>query len=225
MEELEKSVYTITETRKNTNGKSVNVLELTKNLVCFGASMFGGNMGERLADALLKPVTFTSGVNEDVARKREIEPRIQDMINNINLIIADVQTLSKKDLLVVVDGLDKLQRKEQADLIFLKSRALSGPACRIIYTAPMLIFNSPEFAQVEDTNKSYLLPNIKLYEKGSDSTVYEKGYAFMREVVEKRLMSLKCKPGDVFEQNVLDRLILKSGGIRDNKNTNIPFLE
>ena len=213
LDELAKSVYTITETKKDTGKASFDILELTKNLVCFGASMFGGSIGERLAGTLLKPVTFTSGVSEEIARKREIEPRVQDITNNINLIIADVQTLSKKDLFVVVDGLDKLQRKEQAELIFLKSRALLGPVCRIIYTAPMLIFNSLEFAQIEDTNKSYLLPNIKLYEKESDDKLYGKGYKFMREVVRKRLASLALQPCDVFEQNVLDRLISKSGGI------------
>jgi len=137
--------------------------------------MLAGNIGEKLSQAMLEPFTLTSGVSEEVARKRDIEPQVRDVINNINLIVADIQTKTKKSLLVIVDGLDKLQSIEQAELIFLESRALSGPVCRIIYTVPMLIFNSPKFAQVEEESKSYLLPNVKLYEKTKANKKYERG--------------------------------------------------
>lgn len=214
LEELAESVYTVTyENKKKAKDESLNVVELTKELLCFGASMLGAGLGEKLAQALLKPFSFTSGVSEEVARKREIEPRVQDIITNVNLIIADVETRVGKPLFVVVDGLDKLPRLEQAELVFLDSHALRGPICRIMYTVPMLIFSDPRFAQVEEEGNSYLLPNVKLYERESDTQRDEEGYQFMCAVVRKRLQAVNLLPEELFEPDVLDLIIAKSGGV------------
>jgi hypothetical protein len=211
--ELARSIYTVTYQTRDQGQEALNVGELAKGLICFGASMLGNKLVEKLAEAALKPFTFTSGVSEEVARKREIEPKVQDIINNVNLIIADVETRCNKPILVVVDGLDKLQRREQAELVFLHSRALLGPVCRVIYTVPMLIYTSPLFRQVEEECPSYLLPNIKLYARTADTQRYESGYTVLREVATKRLHALGLYSDDVFEPDVLDQLIFKSGGV------------
>ncbi len=213
LQELARSVYTVTYQMQEREQNALNVTELAKGLVCFGASLLGAGLGEKLAEAALRPFTFTSGVSEEVASKREIEPQVQTIINNVNLIIGDVETQGDKPALVVVDGLDKLQRWEQARLIFLESRALNGPMCRIIYTVPMLIANSLMFGQVEEESKSYVLPNVKLYERSADDQPYEPGYAMMREVVGKRLQTLSLTPDDIFEPDVLALMIGKSGGV------------
>ena len=214
LEELHKSVYTITNTEKETPvTESVNVVELAKNLLVFSAGVLGSKVGEKLAEAILKPFTITSGVSEEIARKREIEPQVQKIVTNINFIIADVQKLAGKPVLVIVDGLDKIQRLEQAKLIFLESRALMGPICRIIYTVPMLIQTIPEFIQATQDCKRYPLPNVKLYEKYDSKRHYEPGYATMREVFTKRLDTIPAAQGDIFEPDVLDYLIEKSGGV------------
>lgn len=213
LEELAKSIYTVNLSSEDAKNKALDIAELTKNLICFGGSMVGGSMGEKIAEAVLKPFNFTSGVSESQVRERSIEPQVQKIINDINLIIADVQTRTNNPLLVIVDGLDKLQRLEQAKLIYLESNALFGPLCRIIYTAPMLIFNSPQFTSVEEECKSYLLPNVKLYEKESEKDLYDNGFKTMRKIVTKRLNSINLRENDVFEKAPLDKLIFKSGGV------------
>lgn len=214
LQALAESIYSIThETKEKVKDQSLNIVELTKDVLCFGASMFGAALGEKLAQAVLNPFSMTSGVSEEVARKRETEPRVQEIITHVNLIITDVQTKVKKNLLVIVDGLDKLPQLEQAELIFFDSRALSGPLCRIIYTVPMLIFSDPRFAQVEEEGGAYFLSNVKLYDREDDSLRDEEGYAFLREVVRKRLHSVPLAPEDVFAPEVLDLLITKSGGV------------
>ena len=80
----------------------------------------------------------------------------------------------------------------------------------------MLIYASPLFAQAEEECKSYVLPNVKLYERTAARERYEPGYETMREVVRKRLATLEptpLTPDDLFEPGVLDKLILKSGGV------------
>lgn len=213
LQELAKSVYTMTYETKEVEKESLDAVELAKELVCFGASMLGAGVGKQLAEAVLKPLTFTSGVSEEIAGKRQIEPQVQNVINNVNLIIAKVQQEARKKLFVVVDGLDKLQRVEQADLIFLHSRALLGPVCRIIYTVPMLVFTSLSFGQTEGETKSYLLPNVKVFERTSDTPPDEKGYATLGAVATARLKSIGQTLDAVFEPEVLDLLIFKSGGV------------
>ncbi len=214
LQELAISVYTLThETKEKARDAALNVAELAKGLFVFSAKLLGAGLVETMAEALLKPFTLSSGVSEETARKREIEPQVQTIINNINLIIADVETGARKPLMILVDGLDKLRRPEQAQLIFLDNSALRGPLCRVMYTVPMLIYNSTQFNQVEEECKSYLLPNVKLYDRNADQKGHDPGYRTMNEVVEKRLASLKLKPGDVFAPGVLDELIRKSGGV------------
>ena len=213
LNELAKSVYTMTYETKGIEKEALNVGELAKELVCFGASMLGAGVGRQLAEAALKPFTFTSGVSEEVAGRRQVEPQVQNIVNNVNLIISEVQQKAQKKLLVVVDGLDKLQRIEQADLLFLQSRALLGPICRIIYTVPMLVFTSLDFGQAERETKSYLLPNVKLFDRTSDTQTDSEGYAILREVVAKRMKSIGQTPDAVFEPEALNLLIFKSGGV------------
>ncbi len=212
LQALVESVYKVTREFKDARKDGLNAAELVKGVITFGASLLGNKLGEKLAEAMLKPFTLSSEVSEEISRKREIEPQVQEIIANVNLIIGDVTDLAKKPLLVVVDGLDKLPRLEQARFIFLESRALMGPICRIIYTVPMLIFNDPQFAQVEEECRGYFCSNIKLYDKYSEEP-YAKGYDYLREVVVRRLNSLGLQSDQVFETDALDLLIRKSGGI------------
>ena len=60
---------------------------------------------------------------------------------------------------------------------------------------------------------AHVLPNVQLYARTNDTYRYDKGYAILRNVVTKRLSYLNLTEAEVFEPNVLDQLILKSGGI------------
>ena len=67
LNELARSVYTMTYETKEVENKTLNVGELAKELVCFGASMLGAEVGRQFAEAAFKPFTFTSGFSEEVA--------------------------------------------------------------------------------------------------------------------------------------------------------------
>ncbi len=216
LKQLANSISTLARTEKTTGrGESVDVVALVSSVLCFGASTLGGPMAEKLAQSLLKPFKLSAGVSEEEVRKREIEPQIQQIINDVNLIIADVQTRCERPLLVAVDGLDKLQRQDQAKLIFIDSRALYGPVCNVIYTVPMVIYTSLEFSQAEQECKPFFLPNVKVYERPSGDRYrrYRKGYELLEEVVAKRLRGLEIAASELFAPRALDLLIKKSGGV------------
>lgn len=211
---LHDSIYTLTDTfKEKPKDESFDIVELLKNLVVFGAGMVGSPVGAKLAEALLKPFKITSGVSEETAKSHTIEPQVQNIVNNVNLIIADVQAKAKKPLLVIVDGLDKINDETQAKLIFLKSRSLRGPRCRLIYTVPMMIQSMPEFLPIEEECKSYTLPNVKLFSRLDITHTHTAGYDTLREVVRTRLETVPIAAGDLFENDVVEYLILKSGGV------------
>ncbi len=215
---LSKSILTLTETETSLpKDESVDIVQIASHLICFGASALGGGLAEKTAELLTKGFRdsfhLSSGVSKEIVARRETEPQVQKIINDVNLIIGDIETKAAREVLVVVDGLDKLRRPDQARLIFLDSNALNGPLCRIIYTVPMLIYLDLAFGEAEEGCFSHLLPNVKLYEKDSDQKRYHRGYATMREVAAKRLGSIDLEPKDLFTAGTLDFLIGKSGGI------------
>ena len=211
---LAESIETLSTKETGTpRNESINWAEMAKGVLVFTAGMLGSKPGEKLAEALLKPFSITTGISSEIARKREVEPQIQQIINRINLIIGDVETKAGKPLFVIIDGLDKIQRLEQAKEIFLQSRALRGPLCRLLYTVPMLIFTLPEFTGLTDDCETKLLPNVKLIERLDTTLKDEKGYVVMREVVSKRLGQVELTIDELFEKETVDKLIHISGGV------------
>jgi hypothetical protein len=199
-----------------TRRESVNVADIVSRLGGIGPSAFRESFGEQAANDFTnhfyRKTIFPSGVPEETLSRRESEPRIQQIVNAVNLVIAEVKTRSQQDLLIVVDGLDKLQRLEQSKRLFLDSDSLTGPVCRIIYTAPMNIFTDPRFSQIEQRYRSFLCPNINLHEKKSKRRRQE-GYDTLSEVVSRRLRTIDLKIEDLFEGKALELLMMKSGGI------------
>jgi len=217
LENLVSDVHTITSELKGTDKAEINLAEIVKGVICFSASLLGNPIMEKLAEAALKPFTLSSGVSEEVARKREIEPQVQKIISHLKQIADDVASQAKREVLVVVDGLDKLQQFKQAEAIFLESRALREPVCRLIYTVPMLIYRDQRFAQVEHECHSYFYPSIKLHER-DDGKRHDDGYDALREAVNKRLAALDPQgpvytEEELFAGGALDRLIEMSGGV------------
>lgn len=217
LKDLERSIFSLTiyQDEEITN-QAFDAAEFAKNVLCFGAEVVGPDYGKKLAESVLKPFKISSGITEKIARKRELEPKIQNIITAVNLIIAEVETNLDRRFLIVVDGLDKLSRPEQADLIFLESQALKGPLCNLIYTVPMYVFHSLRFDQLGDGCKSYFVPNIKLFKKNSTHMSYSKhdeGYNTFTEVVRTRLAEISLANSDLFEPDVLDSLIQYSGGV------------
>lgn len=208
---LAQSVHKLTRLTKEASPEEAELIETAKGAISFGASQLGARFTARVNQKSPRYFTLRSGVKEETARKREIEPQVQEIINNINLIVADVETRAGKPLLVVMDGLDKVQ--EQAYPIFIESQSLREPLCRIIYSAPMSISMQLDFEGLGTGARSYLWPDIKLYPKGEIDHPYEPGYALLREVARKRLQAVGLEIDRFFKQDALDRLIFKSGGV------------
>lgn len=182
--------------------------EMAKSAISFGASSLRNE--RKFAAASLVLPAFYSGVDDDVAQRREIEPPVREMINNLNLIIADVETLSGKPVLLVADGLNKLSGPSQIENVFLNSDTLRAPICNIIYTAPLSVIAYRNLFQPEEIR---VLPNFTPGDQSDDYHRNGSRHHPEYEVVERRLSALDLEIEQLFDPGALDLLISKSGGL------------
>jgi len=148
--------------------------------------------------------------NEDTTRKelrREIEPRISELIDIINDLTVEIERhfSFKKQVLVIVDDLEKIEYVERAKFIFQRSQ-LVQPKCHIIYTYPISLHYSAQSNPIQGMfDWTCMHPNIKVFERGGEPGT--EGRKILRKIVEMR------EPGDIFESGVLDYIIEMSGGV------------
>ena len=145
---------------------------------------------------------------EDTTRetiRQIIEPRLSELIDKINLIVADIEGKEKKKVLILIDDLDK-PGLEQAKEIFYDNRtAITQPACHIVYTVPISIFFAQEFTAIRENR--FFLPNVKLHKKNDRTGKYEPGYDLLKMFISKRMKE------DLIEPDALDLAIKMGAGV------------
>jgi hypothetical protein len=147
--------------------------------------------------------------DRETRRKIEIPPILGDIVNKVNLIIAAAQKKTKRPLLVIVDGLDRLDL-EVARRIFVNNQLLAEPQCHIIFTVPIsLYFSIHRQLAREQQFMPFYLPNIKLFHRDSREMIPE-GHALMASLVHKRI---RQAPPGVLTQEALTLLVQMSGGV------------
>ena len=106
---------------------------------------------------------------------------------------------------MIIDNLDKLDLKATKELFVDHSKMITSLDMNIIYTFPIFMFYSRDFMHISPYfDDCFLLSMVKVKKPTGDSN--EIGQNVLREIVGKRAdLSL-------FEENVLDFAIEKSGG-------------
>ncbi len=156
---------------------------------------------------------FTLGLSSETVQKIEVRPRITEITNRLNELLEHVRQAAGRPVLLMADGLDKIEL-EQARVVFAESRILYEPVCSIVYTAPILLYYSPDLAAARQVFATYEFPNVHLfYHREDRKRQDERGYEFMREVVRTRLRKLGLDPAEWIEQEALDEMVTMSGGI------------
>jgi KAP family P-loop domain. len=181
-------------------GKSITKTEINEEKMEAGA---GFNLTAYFVNVLARMKSETT-TREEI--REEVKPRVSELINLINDLIVEIEK-NGKQVLVIIDNLEKLDIEIASKLFYSHSTQLTQPICKIIYTFPISLRSSNEFAQIKmNFSDNIIYPNIKVHEKG-ENTVEPAGRAFMKEIVEKRV-SL-----DLFTNEALEYIIEMSGGV------------
>lgn len=152
-----------------------------------------------------------ASVREEI--KQEFEPKISDLVQRINFIVAQIQATQGK-VLVIIDDLDKIDLGDVEKIFKNHIKALFQPAFRIIYTIPIssLRDSSLRSVLISETNDQIVtMPVSKLFAKGDrrlpDVMPIPDALSPLCEMLKKRIKSNLLHP-DVAEQ-----IVIYSGGV------------
>jgi hypothetical protein len=173
----------------------------TEKQISFGTSVEGG-LNTFFLSVLAK--IKAEDISRDIIRKT-IEPKLSELIDKTNLIIANIESNEKKKVLVLIDDLDK-PRLEQAKEIFYNSQtAITQPVCYIVYTVPISIFFTKQLTAIKELK--YFLPNVKLHSKNDRNSKDGDGYGLMEQFIFNRMKA------DLIQPDALDLAITMGAGV------------
>ena len=152
--------------------------------------------------------------NETKTQIREhVEPSLGALIQLINATVGDINNKLKerenKELLVIVEDMDKLDTEEARNIFVMHRKSLTSLELKMLFSFPIFMVYTPDFSMIQDDfDDCFFYSMIKVQE--SDRTKYLPGIQVLKEIVWKRMDQ------SLIEEEVLDFLVLKSGGaIRD----------
>ncbi len=138
----------------------------------------------------------------------------RDLINILNEIAREVKLACGKDIVVIIDDLDKLEFNAVDDIFKQNLNALLQPNFIIIYTIPIAIIRDGVLKKhIEDTAGTRIstMPVLKIYAKGDSHMVdpepVSEKIETLREILHKRI------DDDLFESDIVFKIALSSGGV------------
>ena len=136
-----------------------------------------------------------------------IKPRLSDLIDAINKIIMDAEKALAKQILVIIDDLDKVNLEKGEELFYRHGAELTQPTCNIIYTIPQPLLFSNKIRQIilQYFDDRKVLYNIKVYRR--DGSANREGYEALKDVVLMRMEK------ELISEEALEEAIKSSGGI------------
>lgn len=136
--------------------------------------------------------------------------RLSELAFQTNLLIKEarlgVREEHGKDLLLIMEDLDKCTIQE-ADAFFIENPApLADLPCKVVLTAPVFLLCNPRATQLSSFFEIITLPMIKLVEP--DGSRAEEGWKALREILEERLVL-----EDLIDKDAVELAIEKTGGV------------
>jgi energy-coupling factor transporter ATP-binding protein EcfA2 len=146
---------------------------------------------------------MASGFNEEL--RREIQPNISTIVESLNAFVEHLNELTGKSIVIIIDGLEKGRYECTRKLFVEDISALSAIKAHLVMTCPLSIYRSPDaIAALNYFFAPTVIPMIKTH--NVDGSLYQNGINVIRELI------LKRAPVTLFEDGVLEKIIIKTGG-------------
>lgn len=156
---------------------------------------------------------FKTGMESKKTIRYSIEPRISYLIELINQLIeqinAQLKAREQKELLIIIEDLDKLEIQDAKELFVLHRKALLSLKAKMILSFPIYMEYIQDYSMIrDDFAECVLFSMIKV--RNVDGTENREGIDILKDIVYKRMNR------ELIEDEALDYIVLKSGGaIRD----------
>ncbi|MFQ4137875.1 P-loop NTPase fold protein [Nodosilinea sp. PGN35] len=166
----------------------------------------GGNFFEVFTAKLQKEDSFREEIKETYER------RVSDLTQHIDQIAAAIQVATGKEVLVIIDDLDKLDLGVVEPIFRDNINALFSPRIRILFTIPIAVVREPALVEILESQASILLLSVtKFYSREasrqSEAQPIEANVARLQSILERRIGN------DLIEPEVLRQMVLLSGGV------------
>lgn len=140
-----------------------------------------------------------------------LKRNITELLELTNAIISGIKNKlpADKEILIIIDDLEKIPDVQKAEEIFTKAGIyLTYPKCKIVYTLPIALYHSLVFKEISNNfNKTFILKNIKLWDKKSPNKLDPDGKASMSDFIFRRIDE------KLIDKKALDLAIKYSGGV------------
>lgn len=145
--------------------------------------------------------------------KRNVEPRLSDLIGHCNALIREIRIQllkkGKKDLLIIVEDLDKIPLDRAQELFLNYTNQLTQLQANVIFTFPIALYHSRQFNEIKIyfNGGIFELPMIRVTDP--DGLENQEGIKTLHDIVAQR-MDIE----GLFENpKLLKTIILYSGGV------------
>ncbi|MCP4106380.1 MAG: hypothetical protein GY749_12700 [Desulfobacteraceae bacterium] len=152
----------------------------------------------------------TSSVSMKETLKKNVEPKLSELIQNCNLFINEIKgklsDINKKGLVIIIEDLDKLDIEKGEHIFYKHSSQLTQLHCHCIFTFPIALLYHIRFNAIKKSyDEEYVLPMIKVATKEGER--HDEGIGIIKDIVKKRMeISL------FDDETILDDMIKCSGG-------------
>lgn len=137
------------------------------------------------------------------ALRENLQTRIAILHKNLSRVCGDFYQQTKKEVLIIIDDLDKLKPDFAEEIFFKNINLLIMPEVKIIYTHPLDTYYSPAFIHTE--YKDQFIPPVNLYDKA---------HQYQGDSLENfKKLVLKRIDAALIEEDALKTLIDHSGGL------------
>jgi energy-coupling factor transporter ATP-binding protein EcfA2 len=178
----------------------------------FGAEVEGGfNFSSLLA--WVKGKLRNSAV-ERKEIKQKYERNISELVNRVHQIATVVEETADKEIVVIIDDIDKLDMRTVWDIFHLNVKALFQPNLRMVMTLPIAALregNLMAALQTETGNKIISMSVPKLFPKSQkrnlDAEPNPQLMATFQELLFKRMLP------ELLESRAIQEIVIYSGGV------------
>jgi hypothetical protein len=141
--------------------------------------------------------------------KEEVNRRTQEFIEILNYIVEEVEKHTKKQLLIIIEDLDKVDQAAATVIFRDYTSLLRAPNAYMIYTFPIALRYSSDYGAITTQfTKYYVLPNFLVnHPKNKPSAAEPSGIAILEKLVLNRLEA------NLIEPAALRLVIEQSGGV------------